>query len=114
MEEVIIKEEQKEGIITLFPRLQKLSLRNLPKLGHFFMTNNALEFPFLRSVDIYDCPEMKMFIQQEISVSTPILESVNFPFNYEVKVDDMNKWTQQRFNYKEQNASNATYSWQNL
>ncbi|KAH0775023.1 hypothetical protein KY290_012160 [Solanum tuberosum] len=174
MEEVITKEEQQgERIMTLFPRLEDLSLDNLPKLGHFFPTEHALKFPFLREVWIDDCPKMKTFVQQGISVSTPSLESVNnddevkvldlnkamfhsklpklghffltehalkFPFlvrvwiddcpemktfvqqgisvstpsleclndDYEVKVDDLNKWTQQRFNSKEQKASQGT------
>ncbi|XP_015161350.1 uncharacterized protein [Solanum tuberosum] len=96
MEEVITKEEQQgEGIMTLFPLLDELKLSGLPKLEHFFLTNHALEFPFLRNVDIDDCPEMKTFVQQGISVSTPILKSRD-----EVKVDDLNKWIQQEFNNK--------------
>ncbi|KAG5570432.1 hypothetical protein H5410_060198 [Solanum commersonii] len=70
-------------------------LWDLPKLGHFFLIEHALEFPFLEEVLIYKCPEMKTFVQRGISVSTPSLESVNF--DYAVQVDDLNKWTQQRF-----------------
>ncbi|XP_015160974.1 uncharacterized protein [Solanum tuberosum] len=74
MEEAITEEEEQgEGIMILFSRLKYLSLAHLPKLGHFFLTNHALEFPFLRYVEIEDCPEMKTFVQQGISVSTPIL-----------------------------------------
>ncbi|KAK6779069.1 hypothetical protein RDI58_025787 [Solanum bulbocastanum] len=98
MEEVITEQEQQgEGIMTLFPLLETLNLRALPKLGHFFLTEHALEFPFLRKVKIDDCPEMKTFVQQGISVSTPILKCDD-----EVKVDDLNKWIQQRFNSQEQ------------
>ncbi|XP_015165888.1 probable disease resistance protein At1g61310 [Solanum tuberosum] len=68
MEEVITKEEQEgAGIMTLFPLLEQLHLIRLPKLGHFFLTNHALEFPYLRNVEIDDCPEMKTFVQQGIS-----------------------------------------------
>ncbi|KAK6779027.1 hypothetical protein RDI58_025745 [Solanum bulbocastanum] len=102
MEEVITKGE---GIMILFPRLEKLNLRDLPKLGHFFLTEHALEFPFLNDVIIYNCPEMKTFVQPGISVSTPRLKSMNR--DYKVKVDDLNKWIQQRFNYKEQEASDG-------
>ncbi|KAK4725504.1 hypothetical protein R3W88_028283 [Solanum pinnatisectum] len=102
MEEVITKGE---GIMTLFPRLEHLELNYLPKLGHFFLTEHALEFPFLKEVIIYKCPEMKTFVQQGISVSTPSLESVNY--DYEVKVDDLNKWVQQRFSSQEQEASDG-------
>ncbi|KAH0723249.1 hypothetical protein KY285_005838 [Solanum tuberosum] len=92
MEEVITKGE---GIVTLFPRLATLNLTYLPKLGHFFLTEHPLEFPFLKNVTIYLCSEMKTFVQQGIFVSTPSLEWVRF--NHEmVKVDDLNKWIQQR------------------
>ncbi|KAH0683032.1 hypothetical protein KY290_021615 [Solanum tuberosum] len=102
MEEVITLEEQQgKTIMTnepVFPRLEELQLGRLPKLRHFFLTEHALKFPFLREVKIDDCPEMKTFVQQEISVSTPILKWVNR--DDEVKVDDLNKWTQQKFNSK--------------
>lgn len=39
-------------------------------------------------------------------MSTPSLKWVNG--GYEVKVDDLNKWTQQWFNSKEQKASQGT------
>ncbi|KAM3205744.1 hypothetical protein P3L10_029154 [Capsicum annuum] len=78
----------------LFPRLEELKLKLLPKLRHFFLTKRTLEFPFLRKVNIYDCPEMKIFVQHG-SVSTQSLESVN---DDRVKVDDLNKWIQERFN----------------
>ncbi|KAH0773216.1 hypothetical protein KY290_010353 [Solanum tuberosum] len=90
MEEVITKEEQQgEVIMTLFPLLEELNLHMLPKLGHFFLTEHALQFPFLRELRIRDCPEMKTFVQQRISMSTPSLESVNN--DDEVKVVDLNK-----------------------
>ncbi|KAH0676863.1 hypothetical protein KY285_024664 [Solanum tuberosum] len=86
MEEVITKEEEQgEGI---------------------FLTNDALELPFLREVLIDDFPEMKTFVQQGISVSTPSLKWVNY--DDKVKVDNLNKWTQQRFTSQEQKASQGT------
>ncbi|KAH0686054.1 hypothetical protein KY285_016597 [Solanum tuberosum] len=107
MEEVITKEEQQgEGTMTLFPPLEELSLNKMPKLGHFFLTDHARKFPFLIRVWIDDCPKMKMIVQQGISVSTPSLEWLNY--DCVVKVDDLNKWTQQRFNSKEQKASQGT------
>uniref|UniRef100_M1ATB4 Cc-nbs-lrr resistance protein n=1 Tax=Solanum tuberosum TaxID=4113 RepID=M1ATB4_SOLTU len=93
MEEVITKEEQQgEGIMTLFPNLEMLELCKLPMLERFFLTKSALKFPFLRKVKIDDCPIMKTFVQQGVSVSTPSLKCDDG------KVDDLNKWTQQRFN----------------
>ncbi|KAF3614655.1 putative disease resistance protein-like isoform X2 [Capsicum annuum] len=78
----------------LFPRLDKLELENLPKLGHFILTKQALEFPFLREVEIHKCPEMKTFVQQG-SVSTPSPKNVNN--DDKVKVDGLNEWIHQRF-----------------
>ncbi|KAF3665662.1 putative disease resistance protein-like, partial [Capsicum annuum] len=92
MEEMITEKEQEgEEIMTnetVFPRLEKLNLGNLPKLGHFILTNGALEFPFLIEVNILNCPKMKTFIHQG-TVSTLNLGSVN---NDDVlKVVDLNK-----------------------
>ncbi|KAL3357833.1 hypothetical protein AABB24_018163, partial [Solanum stoloniferum] len=101
MEEVITKGE---GIMILFPQLDQLNLDSLPKLGHFYLTELALEFPFLKDVIIYDCPEMKTFVQQGISVSTPHLERMIHDYE-EVKVDDLNKWVQQRFISQEQSEA---------
>ncbi|KAK6776234.1 hypothetical protein RDI58_027235 [Solanum bulbocastanum] len=109
MKEVITEEElQGEGIMTLFPLLEKLWLRNLSKLGHFFLTKHPLKFPFLRVVWIDDCPEIKTFVQQGISVITPSLQHVNY--EYVGKVDDLNKWTQQRFTSQEQKSSQGNIS----
>ncbi|KAM3288827.1 hypothetical protein P3S67_022257 [Capsicum chacoense] len=92
MEEVITKEEQQgEEIMCnepLFPRLEDLYHKDLPKLVHFILTKHAIVFPFLKEVDIRDCPEMKTFVQQG-SVSRPSLEIVND--DDELKVVDLNK-----------------------
>lgn len=88
MEEVIREDEQQgEGIMTLFPMLEVLKLHTLPKLGHFFLTEHALKFPLLRDMKIFDCHEMKTFVQWGISESTSSLQNVNS--DDEVKVDDL-------------------------
>uniref|UniRef100_A0A3Q7J5T8 Disease resistance protein At4g27190-like leucine-rich repeats domain-containing protein n=1 Tax=Solanum lycopersicum TaxID=4081 RepID=A0A3Q7J5T8_SOLLC len=90
MKEVIREEEQQgEGIMTLFPLLEKLKLQRLPKLEHFFLTEQALQIPLLMEVEIYDCNEMKTFVQQGISVSTASLQEVNYEYVQEVL--DLNK-----------------------
>lgn len=92
MKEVITEDEQREELMTnepLFPLLENLELDRLPKLGHFFLREHALKFPYLKKVLISYCPEMKPLVQQGISVSTPSLESVNS--DDEKKVDDLNK-----------------------
>ncbi|KAK6773461.1 hypothetical protein RDI58_028699 [Solanum bulbocastanum] len=72
MEEVITEEEQQgEEIMILFALLEELELEELPKLRHFFLTKRVTEFPFLRELKICDCPEMRTFVPQGISVSTP-------------------------------------------
>ncbi|MCD7454914.1 hypothetical protein HAX54_026509 [Datura stramonium] len=106
MEEVITEEMTNNDERTLLPLLEKLKLENLPKLGHFFLTKRALNFPSLREVKIFCCSEMKTFVQQEGSVSTPVLERLNG--DDEVKVDDLNKWIQQRFmNSKEEDDTES-------
>ncbi|KAM3339378.1 hypothetical protein P3S68_029247 [Capsicum galapagoense] len=92
MEEVIDEEEQQAEEIMcnepLFSQLEKLKFHNLPKLGHFILIKHAIEFPFLKEVDIHDCPEMKTFVKQG-SVSTSSVKSVNN--DDELKVVDLNK-----------------------
>uniref|UniRef100_M1BGU9 Disease resistance protein; Calcium-binding EF-hand; AAA ATPase n=1 Tax=Solanum tuberosum TaxID=4113 RepID=M1BGU9_SOLTU len=105
MEQVITEEEQRGEEMTndpLFPLLEELVLYELPKLGHFFQTKHALEFPFLREVEIRNCPEMKMFIHLG-SVSTPSLKSlvVEKPIIGGVEVKDgLNAVIQNIFNSK--------------
>ncbi|XP_015064974.1 probable disease resistance protein At4g27220 isoform X2 [Solanum pennellii] len=103
MEEVITEEEQLVQEMTtkpLFPRLEKLVLEELPKLGHFFLTKHALEFTFLGEVRINSCPEMKTFSLG--SVSTHSLDRLIVDYA-EVK-DNLNKAIQQLFILKEQEA----------
>ncbi|PHU06119.1 hypothetical protein BC332_26941 [Capsicum chinense] len=92
MKEVITEEEQQgEEIMCnepLVTRLEDLYLYDLPKLGHFILTKHALEFSFLKEVDIRECPKMKTFIQQG-TVSTLNLESVKN--EDELKIVDLNK-----------------------
>ncbi|KAM3339380.1 hypothetical protein P3S68_029249 [Capsicum galapagoense] len=92
MEEVIAEEEEQGDEIMcndpLFPVLEELKLYNLPKLGHFILTKHAIGFPFLKEVDIRECPKMKTFIQQG-NVSTLNLERVKN--DDELKIVDLNK-----------------------
>jgi len=57
--------------------VEELKLQMLLKLADLFLAKRALEFPFLRVVWIHECPEMKTLVQQGISMSTPILKSMN-------------------------------------
>lgn len=110
MEQVITEEEQQGEEMTnepLFPLLEELVLYELPKLGHFFQTKHALEFPFLREVEIRSCPEMKTFIHLG-SVSTSSLKSlvVEKPIIGGLQVKDgLNKVIQNIFISKEQETN---------
>uniref|UniRef100_M1BXR2 Cc-nbs-lrr resistance protein n=1 Tax=Solanum tuberosum TaxID=4113 RepID=M1BXR2_SOLTU len=90
MEEVIKEEElvEERTIKPLFPRLEKLVLEELPKLGHFFLTKHALEFPFLGEVRINSCPEMKTFSLG--SVSTHSLDRLIVDYAEEQEACDGN------------------------
>ncbi|KAM3339472.1 hypothetical protein P3S68_029341 [Capsicum galapagoense] len=98
MEEVITEEEQQgEEIMNnepLFPLLEKLKLRDLTKLWHFFLTNRALVFPILRKVKIDSCLERKMLVQQ----GAVRVKSVNI--DDEVEVVDLNKAKQKMVSSK--------------
>ncbi|KAK4710040.1 hypothetical protein R3W88_004553 [Solanum pinnatisectum] len=98
VEEVNKEEElvEERTIKPLFPQLEKLVLEELPKLGHFFLTKHALEFPFLGEVRNNSCPEMKTFSLG--SVSTHSLDRLIVDYA-EVK-DDLNKAIQQLFNFE--------------
>ncbi|PHT35984.1 hypothetical protein CQW23_23684 [Capsicum baccatum] len=63
----------------------------LPKLGHFFLTKHALEFPFLQDVDIKIFSRMKTFYLG--SVSSPRLKSlfIDIVINDAEVKDDLNK-----------------------
>ncbi|KAG5577713.1 hypothetical protein H5410_057847 [Solanum commersonii] len=77
-----------------FSKLLKLQM--LLKPANLFLAKRAIEFPFLRVVWIHECLEMKTLVQQGISMSTPILKSVN---NDDEVYDLLDKYIEFRFNY---------------
>ncbi|MBA0561449.1 hypothetical protein Golob_018275, partial [Gossypium lobatum] len=51
-------------VLSLFPQLKSLELKDLPHLSGFCSNsqNKVIEFPFLKSMTIYNCPILEGFI----------------------------------------------------
>ncbi|KAJ8570736.1 hypothetical protein K7X08_037708 [Anisodus acutangulus] len=84
----------------LFPQLENLELGKIPNLRHFFLTKHLLEFPFLRKVEIYRFPKMKMFVLGSEYAGSGISICRKDNQKAEVK-DDPNKAIQKIFNSKQ-------------
>ncbi|KAK8570803.1 hypothetical protein V6N13_103206 [Hibiscus sabdariffa] len=49
------------NIVRVFPKLDSLELRSLPKLREFCCVTNPIKFPSLKSLTIQDCPALNTF-----------------------------------------------------
>ncbi|XP_028118501.1 probable disease resistance protein At4g27220 [Camellia sinensis] len=76
MEEVVAKEEDKEGRInrTPLPKLEYLKLKDLPELKSFCHVTHVWELPLVENITVLNCPEMKTFSPGVIC--TPKLQRV--------------------------------------
>ncbi|MBA0687346.1 hypothetical protein Goari_014893 [Gossypium aridum] len=63
-ENIIEEESQAATVLSLFPQLKSLELKDLPHLSGFCSNsqNKVIEFPFLKSMTIYNCPILEGFI----------------------------------------------------
>jgi hypothetical protein len=77
LNEIVCQEESEANgeKIIIFPALQGLSLRDLPKLKAFFHGPYNLNFPSLQKVSICNCPDMEVFSRGVSSM--PELKDVN-------------------------------------
>ncbi|KAH6799671.1 hypothetical protein C2S53_004143 [Perilla frutescens var. hirtella] len=80
--------------------LEKLELENLRKLVSFCEWEFDVEFPSLREVDIYKCPDMKHFTLGLLT--TPKLEVVRINREEIGGLKDLNGAVQQQFEKKQQ------------
>ncbi|TYG95884.1 hypothetical protein ES288_A11G303900v1 [Gossypium darwinii] len=71
LEEIIFWEDIEEEIqatmtLSLFPQLQSLELKDLQHLSGFCFSsqNKVIEFPFMKSMTIYNCPNLEGFISR--------------------------------------------------
>ncbi|KAK8329132.1 hypothetical protein V6Z12_A11G298400 [Gossypium hirsutum] len=71
LEEIIfwedIEEETQASLtLSLFPQLQSLELKDLQHLSGFCFSsqNKVIEFPFMKSMTIYNCPNLEGFISR--------------------------------------------------
>ncbi|KAF5447206.1 hypothetical protein F2P56_032775 [Juglans regia] len=66
--------EEEESEVIVFPRVNSLSLKDLPKLECFCNEANAFEWPSLETIRIVRCNSLKMFVPKEMK--TPNLQGV--------------------------------------
>jgi hypothetical protein len=77
LNEIVCQEESEANgeKIIIFPALQGLRLKDLPKLKAFFHGPYNLNFPSLQKVSICNCPDMEVFSRGVSSM--PELKDVN-------------------------------------
>ncbi|MBA0860474.1 hypothetical protein Goshw_017988, partial [Gossypium schwendimanii] len=63
-ENIIEEESQAATVLSLFPQLKSLELKDLPHLSGFCSNsqNKVIGFPFMKSMTIYNCPILEGFI----------------------------------------------------
>ncbi|XP_007030033.2 PREDICTED: probable disease resistance protein At4g27220 [Theobroma cacao] len=74
MEEVVVAEEEKVSKM-MFPKLERLSLNNLPKLTRF-CSESLIEFSSLSELFLGSCPCLKMFVSGFLGAGTTIKKEV--------------------------------------
>ncbi|KAK4833802.1 hypothetical protein QYF36_011568 [Acer negundo] len=78
---IIIQEERKSS--TLFPKLNQLKLKGLPKLTRFCNFNgNSIELPSLSRMDIQNCPKMQTFASDSLCADMPAIEEPEKMMNF--------------------------------
>ncbi|MBA0833032.1 hypothetical protein Goarm_017375, partial [Gossypium armourianum] len=95
------EESQAATVLSLFPQLKSLELKDLPHLSGFCSNsqNKVIEFPFLKSMTIYNCPILEGFIcrytsegNQRISSHGDLFDNkVAFPSLEEMSVSYLSK-----------------------
>ncbi|TXG59149.1 hypothetical protein EZV62_016978 [Acer yangbiense] len=93
MEGVITTQGERKSS-TLFPKLRRLNLDELPELIRFYNFNgNSIELPSLSELIIYDCPKMQTFasnslpgIEEPEKVNTDTEENSFLPSFFDEKV----------------------------
>ncbi|TXG71310.1 hypothetical protein EZV62_006245 [Acer yangbiense] len=65
--EAVIVEEEKGSSVVLFPSLQDLTLRNLPKLARFcYFNRNLIDLHSLLEQRSMNCPDMEKFVSKTL------------------------------------------------
>nr|XP_029146861.1 uncharacterized protein LOC112729682 [Arachis hypogaea] len=96
LKEIVGKEQQSDETATVsaveFKRLERISLLSLERLECFYSENGMLKLPSLISVEIEQCPRMKIFSQTAIHVepSRPIQVSYTSSNDDLLFCDDLN------------------------
>ncbi|XP_065849458.1 uncharacterized protein [Euphorbia lathyris] len=66
VEHIIAKaeEEKMQEYQTIFPSLESMNLQYLTKLSGFYSASGFLECPSLKMIEVVECPNMELFLQQ--------------------------------------------------
>ncbi|XP_027341001.1 uncharacterized protein LOC113854286 [Abrus precatorius] len=87
--EEVISIDKNESVSKIFPEVECLVLKNLPKLVSFCQQNGTFEWPKLQTVRVSNIPSMKTF--SEGHVNTPSLRSVYITFVKKYWLGNLNK-----------------------
>jgi len=68
MKEVIFEEDEEEKGNLIFPQLINLLMKNLGNLTRFYSGNCIVEFPYLKELRIFNCPEFKGFTPKAVDI----------------------------------------------
>nr|KYP32768.1 hypothetical protein KK1_046452 [Cajanus cajan] len=76
--EEVISNENNENVSIIFPLMECLMLKDLPKLVNFCQQNETLNWPKLQIVRIINIPSMEKFSSGNLN--TPLLRSIHVTF----------------------------------
>nr|KYP54710.1 Disease resistance protein RPS2 [Cajanus cajan] len=86
IEEVISSGDKDENVI--FPTMECLVLKNLPKLVSFYRQNATFNWPNLQTVRVNNIPNMKTFSRGNLN--TPLLRSIYITFDKKIWLGNLN------------------------
>ncbi|XP_027341006.1 uncharacterized protein LOC113854289 [Abrus precatorius] len=87
--EKILSEDKEENVSIIFPEVECLILKDLPKLISFCQQSRTIDWPKLQKVSVSNIPIMKTFSGGQ--VNTPLLRSVYITFLEKYWLGNLNK-----------------------
>ncbi|XP_027341017.1 uncharacterized protein LOC113854294 [Abrus precatorius] len=96
--EKILSNDKEENVSIIFPEVECLVLKDLPKLISFCQLSGTIDWPKLQKVRVSNIPSMKTFSRDQ--VNTPLLRSVYITFVKKYWLGNLNK----TISYIHQNA----------
>ncbi|RDY11657.1 Disease resistance protein RPS2, partial [Mucuna pruriens] len=94
--EEVISSEKNENVSIIFPKMECLVLKDLPKLVSFCGHNGTFNWPNLQIVRVSNIPSMKTFSRGNLN--TPLLRSVHIIFARKLWLGHLNKTISYMYN----------------